>query len=432
MAIRSSQRTICVILGGGRGTRLYPLTKMRAKPAVPLGGKYRLIDVPISNCLNSGLNQIYVVTQFEGTSLLDHLKEAYRFDRFGNGFVETLAAQQRYDSNDWYQGTADAVRQNLEHFGGDWEEMLILSGDQLYRMDFRALLENHRTKKADATIAVLPVVAEEAPSLGILGVDKSGRITRFREKPPLDQLEGLETADELFQFFRIEAKGRPYMASMGIYVFNRNVIFEELATNQYIDFGKNLLPAMLEKYNLQAFLFDGYWEDIGTVKAFHQANLALAKLDAPFTFASEQGLIYTRSRTLPSTIAERIQATDSIVADGVRIGDAVLENSVVGLRSIIGKNVRLIRSMVMGADYYEFDVEIAENARLGRPNVGIGDNVVIENTIVDKNVRIGSDVVLRPPAGSEPKETPVYVVQDGVLCIVKGAVIPSGTRIGCQ
>lgn len=430
MSSRSKKRTLAIILGGGRGSRLYPLTRLRAKPAVPLGGKYRLIDVPISNCLNNGLNKMFVLTQFESASLHQHLRSSYQFDRFGGGFVEVLAAQQRYDNDDWYQGTADAVRQNLDQFGDKWDELLILSGDQLYRMDFQHLLRYHRETDADMTIAALAVDPETATSCGILNVNESGRVLDFLEKPPLEDLKGRETSPALFDSFNIDSPGKPYLASMGIYVFNRDVLHEELTSHHHIDFGHHLFPAAMNRRKIQAYAFDGYWEDIGTVKSFHEANLAMAKANPEFSFRDEGGLIYTRPRTLPGSIAARLNINDSIIADGCEIEDLTMEQSVLGIRSIIGKNVRLTRTLVMGADYYESERQIGENKKTGTPNLGIGDNVEIEDAIVDKNVRIGSDVVIKNPDRVEPSESSFYTVRDGVICIFKGAVIPSGTRIG--
>ena len=427
---RKKPRTLSVILGGGRGARLYPLTKLRAKPAVPLGGKYRLIDVPISNCLNSGLNQMYVLTQFQSTSLHRHVKASYHFDRFGGGFIEVLAAQQTHEGDHWYQGTADAVRQNLRHFGDGWDEILILSGDQLYRMDYELFLANHRATQADISLCVLPASAADAPSLGIVNVQKSGRIAGFREKPPSGELRGLETDPELFKHFGVTVGERPYLASMGIYIFSAGILQEQLLKHDYIDFGRHLFPACLDRYNVQAYVFDGYWEDIGTVKSFHEANLSLAKPNSPFNFSAEEGLIYTRPRMLPGSNLGRCEIRDSIIADGCRIGEAVLEESVLGVRSVIGHGVRLVRTLVMGADQYEHESARAENRAMGRPDVGLGDNVHIENAIVDKNARIGSDVVIRNPDSVTPSESETYAVRDGVICLFKGAVIPSGTRIG--
>lgn len=424
------KNTLSVILGGGRGVRLYPLTKLRAKPAVPLGGKYRLIDVPISNCLNSGINQIYLLTQFQSTSLHRHIESTYRFDRFGGGFIEILAAQQTHESSDWYQGTADAVRQNQMHFGKKFDEMLILSGDQLYQMDYQLLLDNHRQKKADMSIAVLPVNAAIAASVGILKVDSTGAVVAFKEKPTPEELDGMETDPAVFKQFGIQAEGRPYLASMGIYVFNRKVLFDELNEHSYVDFGKHLFPAAVGRFQLQAYLFDGYWEDIGTVKSFHEANLALAKMPQMFSFATDQGLVYTRPRSLPGAIAGRMVATDSIITEGCRVIDATLDQTILGIRSIVGRDVKLTRTLVMGADYYETDAERELNQKLGQPNVGIGDNVVIENAIVDKNARIGSDVIIKNPDRVQPTETSMYAVRDGVICIFKDAVVLPGTRIG--
>jgi len=424
-------RTLCVILGGGAGTRLYPLTAERAKPAVPLGGKYRLIDVPISNCLNSGLNQIYVLTQFQSESLHRHVKATYLFDHFSNGFVEILAAQQRIESNKWYQGTADAVRQNRLHLRDASADMvLVLSGDQLYRMDFRRLIENHRETDADVSIAVLPVPPLSAPELGILKVDEKGRVREFIEKPRIDQLEGWETEQELFNNFDVNAEGRPYLASMGIYLFSTNVLFEELANQDYTDFGKHIFPKAIGRRKIQAFVFDGYWEDIGTVRSFHVANLELASPKPSFKFEAEEGTIYTRPRMLPPTTARgRVVTTASLVTEGCLIGSLDMEYSVLGIRSVVGENVRLSRTLVMGNDSYEKAADIRRNRRFRRPNLGIGDNVVIENAIVDKDVRIGSNVVLRPPTiGSMDGE--FFAVRDGVLCVYKGAVVPDGTRIG--
>lgn len=430
MEYPSEPKTLSVILGGGRGTRLYPLTEERAKPAVPLGGKYRLIDVPISNCLNSGLNQIYILTQFQGTSLHQHVTNTYVFDRFGKGFIEILAAQQTLDRSEWYQGTADAVRHNLQHFSDRYDEILILSGDQLYQMDFRVMLEHHRRSGADMSIAVLPVGADQTGALGILQVDEQGRVKAFHEKPGPEQAKGLETEPTLFEQFKVQAEGRPYLASMGIYVFNRELLADELRKYQYVDFGKDLFPASLKKYRVQAYIFDGYWEDIGTVKSFHEANLDMATFPQKFSFNSEAGLVYTRPRTLPGTVAGKLQLNNSIVADGCVIGELELNQSILGLRSVVGKNVRLTRTLVMGADFYEYGADKQRNKERNWPNIGIGDNVEIEGAIVDKNVRIGSNVVIKNPDKIDTSKVPFCVVRDGVICIKKGAVVPSGTRLG--
>lgn len=430
MDYRRTPTTICVVLGGGRGTRLYPLTMERAKPAVPLGGKYRLIDVPISNCLNSGLNRIHVLTQFQSASLHRHVKQAYEFDRFSQGFVELLAAEQTPDSEQWYQGTADAVRRNWLHFGEDWDEMLILSGDQLYKMDFQQLLANHRRTEADVSISVLPVSAEQASGLGILKVDANGRVIHFYEKPTLDKLAGLETSTELFHKFHVEDSKRPYLASMGIYVFNREPLEKKLLQSGYVDFGRDVFPNTIASHSVQAFVFDGYWEDIGTVGSFHEANLQMAEPNPKFQFLDDDRMVYTAARILPPTRAGNLILKHSMVAEGCRVADATVERSVLGIRSIVGSEVRLVRTILMGADYFENTSQLARNRRIGRPDIGIGDRVVIEDAIVDKNVRIGSDVVLKNPYSIDPIETDVYCVRDEVLVIKKGAIVPSGTRIG--
>jgi glucose-1-phosphate adenylyltransferase len=430
MDYRKTPQTVCVILGGGRGTRLYPLTKERAKPAVPLGGKFRLIDVPISNCLNSDLNQIFVLTQFQSASLHRHVKLAYGFDRFSKGFVEILAAEQTPDSEQWYQGTADAVRRNLVHLGNDWDEMLILSGDQLYRMDFQRLLANHRRNNADVSIAVIPVAKETTRGLGIARVDKTGRVIGFTEKPTPEQLVGLDTSPELYREFAIEATGRPYLASMGIYVYNRRSLEDLLLATADVDFGRDIFPKSIRTHKVQAFLFDDYWEDIGTVKSFHEANLQMAEPNPKFPFYHDSGIIYTAARMLPPTCVGRATMENSLVADGCRVIDATLRNCILGIRSKLGRNVRLTRTLVMGADFLETDEQIERNRQMGRPNVGIGDDVIIEDAIIDKNVRIGSDVIIRNPASVSPVDSDIYAVRDGVICVVKGAVVPSGTRIG--
>ncbi len=418
----------CSDFGRWARNSLAAVNQAAFEAAVPLAGKYRLIDVPISNCLNAGLNKIYVLTQFQSASLHQHIQAAYRFDRFGAGFVEVLAAQQTFESKDWYQGTADAVRQNLPHFSGDWTHVLILSGDQLYRMDFNDLLQRHIQSNADMSIAALPVSAEMATSLGILKVDSSGKVCEFYEKPAKEALPGLETADSLFQEFNLNPVNRPYLASMGIYIFSRKALMDEVGSNKYVDFGKNLFPDCIKRYKVQAYLFDGYWEDIGTVKSFHEANLMIARDPNVFEFVNDRGFIYTCPRTLPPSQVSSAQMKDSLITDGGKIGSANLDQCVIGIRSMIGNNVTMKRTIMMGADYFETDRHKAENKRLGRPNIGIGNNVEIENAIVDKNVRIGDNVIIR--SRPDLTETPVYKVVDGILCVLKEAVIPSNTRIG--
>jgi glucose-1-phosphate adenylyltransferase len=413
---------MAVILGGGRGTRLYPLTKLRAKPAVPIGGRYRLIDVPISNCLNSGVDKIYVMTQFLSASLHRHIYQTYKFDLFSDGFVYTLAAEETPSGMDWYQGTADAVRKQLPRFAhARVEDTLILSGDHLYRMDYADFVALHREKRADVTIAVQPVIRVDAPRFGILKTDEDGRITAFHEKPRASELDGLESLAD---------SDRPYMASMGVYVFRQDVLRELLEGSDAEDFGRQIIPAAIERLRVYAFPFDGYWEDIGTVRAFYEANLALTLPDPPFDFYDPRRPIYTRPRFLPPSRADGCDLERTVLAEGCLLQDSDLRESVIGLRSVIGPDARVTRTVMMGADFYETPERKAENRRLGRPDVGIGRGCIIEGVIIDKNARIGEGVTIRPHSpGEEMLETENYIIRDGVVVIPKNAVIPDGTII---
>ena len=413
---------MAVILGGGRGTRLYPLTKLRAKPAVPIGGRYRLIDVPISNCLNSGIQMIYVLTQFLSASLHRHIYQTYKFDLFSGGFVYILAAEETPSGMDWYQGTADAVRKQLSRFAhARVEDILILSGDHLYRMDYAQFVALHREKRADVTIAVQPVARADAPRFGILKSDDDGRITAFREKPPAGELGGLESLID---------GDRPYMASMGVYVFRQDVLRELLEGSEAEDFGRQIIPAAIESHRVYAFTFEGYWEDIGTVRAFYEANLALTLPESPFDFYDSRYPIYTRPRFLPSSRADGCDLERAVLAEGCLLWDSDIRESVIGLRSVIGPDVRVTRTVMMGADFYETPERKAENQRLGRPHVGIGRGCTIEGVIIDKNARIGAGVTIRPPAlDEEMVETENYVIREGIVVIPKNAVIPDGTII---
>jgi glucose-1-phosphate adenylyltransferase len=413
---------MAVILGGGQGTRLYPLTKLRAKPAVPIGGKYRLIDVPISNCLNSGVQKIYVVTQFLSASLHRHIYQTYKFDLFSAGFVYILAAEETPSGMDWYQGTADAVRKQLPRFvHARVEDVLILSGDHLYRMDYADFVELHREKRADVTVAVQPVGRADVPRLGILKTDEDGRITAFREKPSEAELEGLESLPD---------SDRPYLASMGIYVFRQDVLRQVLEESDAEDFGRQIIPAAIEKLRVYAFPFDGYWEDIGTIRAFYEANLALTLPDLPFDFYDHEHPIYSRPRFLPSSRADGCDLERTVLAEGCLIRDADIRDSVIGLRSIIGPDVHIARTVMMGADFYETPERRAENRSLGRPHVGIGRGCIIEGAIIDKNARIGEAVAIRAHAPDEDMvEGEHYVIRDGIVVIPKNAVIPDGTII---
>ena len=414
--------TMAVVLGGGRGTRLYPLTKLRAKPAVPIGGMYRLIDVPISNCLNSGVEKIYLLTQFLSASLHRHIYQTYKFDLFSGGFVYILAAEETPHGMDWYQGTADAVRKQLSRFvHARVEDVLILSGDHLYRMDYAQFIALHREKRADVTIAVQPVARADAPRFGILKTDEDGRIVAFHEKPADDELDGLESLPD---------SDKPYLASMGIYAFRQDALREVLEASDAEDFGKQIIPSAIDNLRVYAFLFDGYWADIGTIRAFYDANLALTLPDPPFDFYDPKCPIYTRPRFLPASRADGCDLERTVLAEGCLLKDADVRESVVGLRSIIGPDVRLTRTVMMGADFYETPERKVENRALNRPDVGIGRGCVIEGAIIDKNARIGEGVTIRPHEPDEEMvETEDYVVQDGIVVIPKNAVIPDGTII---
>jgi glucose-1-phosphate adenylyltransferase len=413
---------LALILGGGRGSRLYPLTKLRAKPAVPLGGKYRLIDIPISNCINSGIHRIYVLTQFLSASLHRHIYETYKFDSFSGGFVHILAAEETSSGMDWYQGTADAVRKQRQRFvHSHVEDTLILSGDHLYRMDYGEFVELHREKRADVTIAVQPVASDDTSRLGILKTDGDGRVTAFHEKPSVNELDGLESL----------ANGdKPFLASMGIYIFRSDVMQEMLESSDAEDFGRQIIPAAIESRRVYVFPFEGYWADIGTVRAFYDANLALTLPDPPFDFYEPRHPVYTRPRFLPPSGADGCDLERTVLAEGCLIWESDIRESVIGLRSIIGPDVRIVRTVMMGADFYETPERKAENRRLERPDVGIGRGSSIEGAIIDKNARIGEGVVIRPHAPDEDMvETENYVIRDGIVVIPKNAVIPDGTVI---
>ncbi len=412
---------LAVILGGGAGARLYPLTKYRAKPAVPLAGHYRLIDIPISNCIHSGINRMYVLTQFNSVSLNRHVTRTYQFDNFSGGWVRILAAEQTPMSKSWYQGTADALRKQLYQIQvPDPRDILILSGDHLYRMDYSEFVRFHGVSEADLTIAVKPVNAEEAPQLGILKADKEGRIVDFVEKPQGDAVNGLESLEG----------PKPYMASMGIYVFRAKTLVDLLRTETGSDFGNHIIPAAIAKgRRVFAYQFEGYWEDIGTIKAFYDVNLAMTQPDPPFDFFSAEWPIYTRARYLPGSQIIDSNLMRVLLAPGCIINRATIATSVVGLRSIIRQGAHLHRVVMMGADEFESAAQKEENRRLGLPDIGVGSGSVIENAILDKSVRIGRNVVIRNHAGAVDEETDTYVVRDGIVVVPKGVVIPDNTVI---
>ncbi|MBI4530540.1 MAG: glucose-1-phosphate adenylyltransferase, partial [Candidatus Latescibacteria bacterium] len=410
---------LSVILGGGRGVRLYPLTKERAKPAVPLGGKYRLIDIPISNCLHSGLNKIYVLTQFNSQSLNRHVSRTYRFDMFSEGFVEILAAQQTPEDITWYQGTADAVRQNLRVFDQpDIRYILILSGDQLYQMTFQKLLEEHTRTDAEVTIAVIPVSARDATRYGILKTDDPGRIVEFVEKPQDPMLlKDLAVSEKTLREHGIDAQGRSHLASMGIYLFNKEVLLNLLiADATKTDFGKEVIPDAIHRHRVFGFYFDGYWEDIGTIRAYYQASMGFLEESPTFNFWGER-LLYTRPRHLPASRIYDCRVSCSMLADGCTIRADTIEHSIIGVRSIIGKGCVIRESILMGADYYETEERKAVNRLQNIPDIGIGQHCRIEGAIIDKNARIGDNVTIeRFPDDYELDESR-YVIQEGVVVI---------------
>jgi glucose-1-phosphate adenylyltransferase len=427
------KNVVTFVLGGGRGTRLYPLTKYRSKPAVPVAGKYRLIDIPLSNCINSGLNRMYVLTQFNSVSLHRHIRLTYRFDPFSNGFVELLAAQQTLDESDWYQGTADAVRKNLRYLqqpGIDY--VLVLSGDQLYRMDFAAMIQRHIASGAQVSIAALPVPRSAVGGLGIMRVDQSGRVCGFLEKPQTDQEVELVRSDPRWIDAQgIASRGRDCLASMGIYLFNRQMLVDVLTKTDYKDFGREIFPAAMRTYHVQAYLFDGYWEDIGTIGSFYEANLQLAAQQPPFELIDEDRPIYSRARFLPPSRISGARITDSLVADGCVIEPgAVIENSVIGLRCRIGRDAVIRNSILMGSDDYETADELARNAAQGLPPIGIGPRAVIEGAIVDKNCRIGHDVRIVNERGLQDDEREIddTTIRDGILVVARAATLPDGWR----
>lgn len=425
---------LCLILGGGRGSRLYPLTKLRSKPAVPVGGKYRLIDIPISNCINSGLQQVYVITQFLSVSLHNHITNTYKFDQFGRGFVEILAAQQTYETEKWYQGTADAVRQNMRYIDREeCREVLILSGDQIYRMDFRRMIERHRTSKSDVTIAALPIARDQVSQFGILAVDATGRVTDFVEKPTRpEQLEPFAFNPSMLDAQGIPVKGREFLASMGIYLFNRATLDFLLTTPPIAtDFGKEVFPrAVRDGLHVQAHLFDGFWEDLGTVKSYHDVHMALAGDNAPFQFHSALGAIFTRMRNLPPSKIVDATLDHSVVSDGCIINaGARLERSIIGVRSRIGKNAHLKEVVMIGADKYESDHDQLLDSGKGVPPIGVGDDCVIERAILDKDCHIGRGAKILNRRGIVDGEGDNFVIRDGIVVIPRSAVVPNGTEI---
>jgi glucose-1-phosphate adenylyltransferase len=424
----TTQRTLAIIMGGGAGTRLFPLTKDRAKPAVPLGGKYRLVDIPISNCLNSGLRSIYVLTQFNTMSLHRHIQASYKFDNFSRSFVDILAAQQTPEGSQWYQGTADAVRQNMRYFlEQPYQYYLILSGDQLYRMDFRSLLHQHIRAGADITLATKPVHRHHVSEFGIMqcGVDR--KITRFLEKPTAEEeINAMKMSPELLAAVNSSPDEELFQASMGIYVFDRDVLVQCL-DNDLVDFGKHVIPHSIRDRHVSAYIFKGYWEDIGTIRAFYEANLDLTDIVPEYSFFEPDAPIYTHPRFLPGSKINGATLRQAIISDGCIISDAHLERCVIGIRSIIQNGATIRNSIIMGADYFELTRGDTSNRQSGSdPPIGIGRNCVIDRAIIDKNARIGEGVVITPEGKSQNHDAENYFIRDGIVVVPKNAVIPAG------
>jgi len=416
---------VAVILGGGAGSRLYPLTATRSKPAVPIAGKYRLVDIPISNCINSNINRMFVLTQYNSASLNKHIKNTYQFSAFSSGFVDILAAEQTPDNSGWFQGTADAVRQSLKHIGNnDFEYVLILSGDQLYQMDFGKMMDNHIERGADITIATIPVGEREAPEFGILKSNEETAITSFIEKPKKDMLTDWvsDTGTEM------KLQGRNYLASMGIYIFNRKLLFDLLQGEKSTatDFGKEIIPASIDLHKVISYQYDGYWTDIGNIYSFFEANLALT-LEIPlFNLFDNKNIVFSRARMLPPAKISGTTLEQTIIAEGCIIHASRVENSVIGIRSRIGHGTTIVSTYMMGNDYYETLPEIAHNEERGTPKLGVGDRCYIKNAIIDKNCRIGNDVRINGGNHLEDTDHSLYTVKEGIVVLKKGAILPNG------
>ena len=429
MSVNSSN-VLSVIMGGGQGTRLFPLTRDRSKPAVPLAGKYRLVDIPISNCINSGLKRIYLLTQFNSASLHRHISQSYKFDHFSGGFVEILAAEQTFSDMSWYQGTADAVRKNLLHFlNHDFDYLLILSGDQLYRMDFRQIIAQHAESGADITIATIPVSREAAQGLGLMQINENLRVTRFVEKPKDPAvLDSMRLNPAMFGQLGIDNGRECFLASMGIYLFKRDVVLK-LLDNALTDFGKHIIPAAIDSHALHAFVFQGYWEDVGTIRSYFEANLDLVAELPRFNFFDMSAPIFTRPRFLPASKINGAEINHAVISDGCIINRCKVNNSIIGVRSTINENCELNRVILLGCDYYESDLSIRQHEARGVPRIGVGRNTCIDNAIIDKNARIGENCRISPEGKPEKVDHELYYIRDGVVIIPKNAAIPHGTVI---
>ncbi len=420
-----SKKTVAVILGGGAGSRLYPLTASRSKPAVPVAGKYRLVDIPISNCMNSAINRMFVLTQFNSASLNKHIKNTYHFSAFSTGFVDILAAEQTPDNPGWFQGTADAVRQSLRHISNlDFEYILILSGDQLYQMDFLEMLTDHFTRGADISIATIPVHANDATEFGILKTDDAGMITSFIEKPDKEVLGDWTSATSN----DMQKQNRVYLASMGIYIFNKSVLNNLLKDHHpdATDFGKEIIPNAIENYKVASYQYEGYWTDIGNITSFFEANLALTAEIPEFNLFDNNNIVYTRPRMLPPAKISGTTLEKTLIAEGSIINASRLEHCVVGIRARIGYGTTVVNSYIMGNDYYETIEVMQENISKGIPKIGIGERCYIKDALIDKNCRIGNDVRINGGKHLENTDHPLYSVKDGIVVVKKGAILPDG------
>jgi len=420
-----AKSVVAVILGGGAGTRLYPLTASRSKPAVPIAGKYRLVDIPISNCINSSINRMFVLTQFNSASLNKHIKNTYQFSNFSSGFVDIIAAEQTPDNQGWFQGTADAVRQSLRHIhNNDYEYVLILSGDQLYQMDFEKMFDAHKAKGADISIATIPVAEREAPEFGIMKTDADGHIATFIEKPKKDILDQWESDTGA----EMQRQGRKYLASMGIYIFNKAALDELLLVKHpnATDFGKEIIPNSINESTVVSYQYDGYWTDIGNIYSFFEANLALTDDIPPFNLFDNSKTVYSRARMLPPAKISGTTLENTVIAEGSIILASRIENSVVGIRSRIGHGTTVVSSYIMGNDLYETLEEMKGNTASGTPKIGIGDRCYIRNAIIDKHSRIGNDVRINGGPHLENTDHALYTIKDGIVVVKKGAILPDG------
>ena len=425
-----SRNVLSVILGGGAGTRLFPLTKERSKPAVPLGGKYRLVDVPISNCINSGLHRVFVMTQFLSASLHRHISQSYKFDHFSKGFVEILAAEQTPTSTSWYEGTADAVRKNLVHLTSQpFEYLVILSGDQLYRMDYLQMLAHHIQTEADLTVATIPVEQDSVAGLGIMQMNDAYEITRFEEKPKDPELQkALQLPKTWYERLNISSDKDLWLASMGIYIFNRKTILE-LLDNAQTDFGKHIIPGAIQTHKLSSYVFQGYWEDVGTIKAFFEANLDLTSLVPKFNFFDMQSPVFTRPRFLPASKVNGGHIAQSLLSDGCIVQGARLKDCMLGIRSIVGADADLEEVVMMGGDFYESQDSIEQSEVQGCPRIGIGSGTTVRHAIIDKNARIGKNCQITPDGKPQDMDHELYHMRDGIVIIPKNAIVPDNTVI---